>query len=59
MGADGALTGFGGGLAVKERLLLHEGLADAAKQRERTESRAGFRLTRRERGLRPRIGVID
>jgi len=59
VGADGALTGFGGGLAAKERLLLHEGRVDASRQRERTESRAGFRLTRRERGLRPRIGVID
>ena len=58
MGADGALTGFGGGLEIKERLLLHEGRGDAAMQRIRTEARAGFRPTRRERGLRPRAGAI-
>ena len=52
VGSDGALTGFGGGLEVKEKLLIHEGRADAAAQRIRTEQRKNFRRTRRELGLR-------
>ena len=57
VGSDGALTGFGGGLAAKERLLSHEGRTDAAAQRLRTERRRGFRRTRREMGLRPGVGA--
>ena len=45
---DGALTGFGGGLATKERLLLLEGWAEASVQRRRTERRKGFRPARRD-----------
>lgn len=46
--SDGALTGFGGGLATKERLLLLEGWADASVQRRRTERRKGFKPARRD-----------
>ena len=46
--SDGALTGFGGGLATKERLLLLEGWAEASAQRRRTERRKGFRPARRD-----------
>lgn len=56
VGSDGALTGFGGGLATKERLLLGEGRADASHQRERTEQRKNFKPTLRERGLRKKAG---
>ena len=49
VGSDGALTGFGGGLATKERLLLLEGRADASFQRVRTERRKGFCPARRDR----------
>jgi O-6-methylguanine DNA methyltransferase len=52
VGSDGALTGFGGGLAVKERLLMLEGRADATRQRARTESRKTYRPSLREQGLR-------
>jgi methylated-DNA-[protein]-cysteine S-methyltransferase len=52
---DGALTGFGGGLAVKERLLLIEGWAQASAQRRRTERRKGFRPARRDRMRMDRI----
>ena len=52
---DGALTGFGGGLAVKERLLLIEGWAQASAQRRRTERRKGFRPARRDRLRMDRI----
>ncbi len=57
VGSDGTLTGFGGGLATKEKLLSHEGRTDAAFQRQRTENRKGFRPTRREMGLRRRVGA--
>ena len=56
VGTDGALTGFGGGLATKERLLLREGRTDASLQRTRTERRKNFRPTLRERGLRKKAG---
>ena len=52
VGGDGSLTGFGGGLALKERLLMIEGRDDAPSQRARSESRPQFRRTRRELGLR-------
>ena len=57
VGSDGALTGFGGGLAAKEKLLAHEGRTDAAAQRLRTERRKSFRRTRREMGLRRGVGA--
>jgi methylated-DNA-[protein]-cysteine S-methyltransferase len=31
IGADGALTGYGGGLARKQWLLAHEGISDAGQ----------------------------
>ena len=59
VGSDGALTGFGGGLETKERLLVHEGRADATEQRVRTERRKNFRPTRREMGLRRGVGAAS
>ena len=59
VGSDGALTGFGGGLATKEMLLHHEGRPDAAEQRARTERRKHFRRTRREVGSRGGPGAAS
>jgi methylated-DNA-[protein]-cysteine S-methyltransferase len=52
VGSDGALTGFGQGLSVKEELLRLEGHNDAEEQRKRTESRKNFAPAKRSLGER-------